>query len=226
MIKNFIKKNIKIILKIIWGILLFISGLCYILFNYERFFNSLNLIDCIIIIGTFILAFYPFISEITLFGFSVKKEIQNTKQEMKEALIDLKYQMIDIKTTSTQTQNLNIELLPSKDYINDVLNKINEINSNSTKVAEQKKVEIENEFGVTDDAIYLFKVRAMMENYMNNICGKFGYTKGIPFMYGIDILKRENLVNSDTYQYLRQLLSICNRGIHGEIISKEYIDFI
>jgi len=225
-IKHYMVKNLKSIFKFIWGVVLLGAGIYYIYHNYTRILVFSNTIDNIIIVGTLILAFFPIISEISLMGFSVKKEIQKTKQEMKEGLVDLKLQMIDIKTTTTQntTQNVKFEFLPSKDEMKNSLKETDE-----TKVenkSEQNKIEIEIESDVSDDTVYLFKVRLMLDKYLNKICDSNDYTYVIPLMKRIDMLNRKNLITSDTYQYLRQVLNICNRGIHGEIISDEYINFV
>lgn len=213
-----ILKNIKSL----WCSLLFILGVVYITLNYTRILFSPTIIDYFIISGTVILAFWPIISEITIVGFSVKKEIQNTKQEMREALIDLKGQLIDIKTTTTQntTQYFGSDFLLSKSEINNAINKIH-----PAPESDLEKID-NNPFEVTDETLYLFKVRFSLEKYLNNIFTRLGYTETVPLIRKIDILFQDNIINAEMKQNIKQLLSICNRGIHGEIISKDYIEFI
>ncbi len=223
---SLVTKNIKTILKFIWGIILLGAGIRYIYFNYTRILVSSTAIDKIIIAGTLILVLFPFFSEISLLGFSMKKEIHKTKQEMDKAIVDLKYQMIDIKSTTTQnaTQNLTVGYLPSKDEMMDLLKTINE--TKVEDVSEQKNIEIQNEFDVSDDAIYLFKVRTQLEKYITKIGGKIGYKNPKSYTSSIDILKKESLITPITYENLRQIFNICNRGIHGEIVSEEYLDYV
>lgn len=225
-IKKYVIKNIKVIFKSIWGIVLFSAGIYYIYHNYARILVSVNIIDYIILAGTLTLAFLPLISEISLIGFSVKKEIQSAKQEMKESLVDLKYQMIDIKATTTQntTQSIKVEYLPSRDEMKDMLSKTNRTKEKVEN--EQKGAEIKDEFDISDDIVYLFKVRLKLEKYVAKICDNIGNAGFMPLIKEINILKEKKIITSDTYQYLRQILNICNRGIHGEVISEEYIKFV
>lgn len=218
----FMKKNFKFI----WGIILFSFGVFYIYNSYERIIVSLNVLDCFMIVCTLVLAFLPFVSEISLPGFSLKKEIINTKREMKEAIVDLKYQMIDIKsfTAQSNTQNINLEYLPSKEQLSDEISKIEE--SKEKDNIKEKNVEPENEINVSEDVIYLFKVRFILEQYVNDILNRNGYRNTKPIYERFRILYSEKLIIEDTYKYLQQVINICNRSIHGEVISKEYIEFV
>lgn len=216
-IRNFIKKNYKFI----WGIILFSLGVYYIYNNYERIMILTNTLDRIIVASTLILAFLPFISEISLLGFSIKKEITNARKEMKEAIVDLKYQMVDIKSTAIQTnqQSVTVEYLASEEQLSYMASKIN---TDKT----EKNISSEDNLEVSEDAIFLFKVRSTIEKYLDDVYMKVDHKNVKPIRVKVDFLYSEKLIFEDIYEYLKQVLAICNRGIHSEVISKEYIDFV
>ncbi|MDU4889794.1 MAG: hypothetical protein E6344_07395 [Clostridium sp.] len=216
-IRNFIKKNFRFI----WGMILFSLGIYYIYNNYERITNLDNTLDRIIIVSTLILAFLPFVSEISLLGFSMKKEITNVRKEMKEAIIDLKYQMIDIKSTAIQTnqQNVTVEYLASEEQLSYMTSKVN-------TDKKEKNISSEDNLEVSEEAVFLFKVRSTIEKYLDDLSMKVGHKSAAPISVKINSLYSDKLIFEDVYEYLKQVVAICNRGIHGEVISKEYIDFV
>lgn len=222
-IMQFLRKNIKLIFKCIWGTVLLILGIYYICTNYKRIVVSMNLMDKAIIAGVFVLIFLPFVSEVSLMGFSLKKEIKNTKQEVKEGLVDLRSQIVDIKAITMQnnTQTLNIGYLPSKDEMSKILEENNEM-----KISEEKAIygsENENKFRVSDDSVYLFKVRFTLDKLIDELLNKehiFSHETAIRR------LKNSKLISTNLLNQIIQVRNICNRGIHGEIISKEYIAFV
>lgn len=219
-IKNFIKKKVKII----WGAILFSFGIYYIYNNYERIIIAPNILDYFIIICTLLLAFLPFVSEVSMMGFGLKKEIINTKQEMKDEIINLKSQMADIRLTSTQTNQQNfilgIEGLPALDQIKEMKKEI--ISKNFKGYSN-----IESQLDVSQESVFLFKVRATIEKYVDEVFIRGGLQVKKTMIHNkVKILYNKRWIYDNLYNYLIQVIRICNIGVHGEIISKEYIDFV
>ncbi len=219
-IENFIKKKTKII----WGVILFSFGIYYIYNSYDRIIITPNILDYFIVICTLLLAFLPFVSEVSMMGFGLKKEIINTKQEMKDEIINLKSQMVDIRLTSTQTNQQNIimggEKLPELDQIKEMKE---EIISKYFKGYSN----IESRLDVSEESVFLFKVRATIEKYVDKVFIKVGLQVKKTMIHNkIKMLYNEKWINDYLYEYLIQVIRICNIGVHGETIGKEYIDFI
>lgn len=97
---------------------------------------------------------------------------------------------------------------------------------------EDKDIEKVNDEQVLEDkAVYLFKVRLSIEKMLNEKMEALGCNNE-------EILKRNSLISiarlfhekefidDITYHLIVEVVRIANRGIHGEIISDEYIKFV
>jgi len=212
--------------KILWGIILLGISVFYLYTYSERIASEPSTIDYIVIVGAVILVFLPFISEISLMGFSIKKEIEANKQETKSALTELRGQLIDIRATAIQntTQNLHLDFspLPSSAIVHEVLNMPDEKTDNK----DNKDLSIDSEFIATEDVTFLFQTRYALEKYVNKTLNHLGHTNLKSLYSKIDVLYRAELIDSQLQHNIKQVLSICNRGIHGEIISNEYILYV
>ena len=79
---------------------------------------------------------------------------------------------------------------------------------------------------VSETSIYLFKVRLTLEKILSTLCEKLSYT-GIPNTHRmLAHVVQSGLIDKKIADYISQVNAICNRGIHGEIISDEYIQLV
>lgn len=92
----------------------------------------------------------------------------------------------------------------------------------STGEKESSNFDIE----IAEDSTYLFKVRLILEKNLTDLCEKTNYN-GNKLMQGmIRQLTQCEVINGKTADLISQVINIANRGVHGEIVSNEYIEFI
>lgn len=58
------------------------------------------------------------------------------------------------------------------------------------------------------------------------MCEKIGYGDIMSIMRMMRLLNREEILNGVTCDLIYQVNKIANRGVHGEIVSEEYLDFV
>ena len=61
---------------------------------------------------------------------------------------------------------------------------------------------------------------------LRNLCDKLGYEERMYIPKMIQILYQTEVINGITRDLISQVSKIANRGVHGEIVSNEYIEFV
>lgn len=183
--------------------------------------NSQNLIFVLWII----LLVSPLFSEIELLGVKLlKKELEKTTKEVKSDINDLKLQLLDFKVTNSvaQTFYMGNPLLPQSELA--------ELSIEAEKVSQNseflRRSDINVDDNVTEDSVYLFKVRVGIENKLAELCSKTGYDGRRAVMQMVQHVYRCELIEKVTLDLIMQIIQIANRGVHGEIVSREYVDFV
>jgi hypothetical protein len=93
--------------KTIWWLILIITGGTYLVLRYETLYDPQpNYSDLIVILVWIGLLISPIFSEMDLFGFQLKREIQETKHELMSKVLEL-------KTEIQNSQSLNATVSPS-----------------------------------------------------------------------------------------------------------------
>lgn len=224
-----------------WYLVLLILSTIYVLYHrngiYQlKEFNAMNLIFLLWLI----LLLLPLFSEMEFFGVKLKKEVEKAKTEVKENLNDLRIQIMDLKISNSNANTINFGngFLPTeqklKELIEEFITKSNVIDDNLIEVSSKPNIglttdakELSNfEFEIAEESTYLFKVRLMLEKTLTDLCEKTGYEGSKSMHEMMRHLIRCELINGKTEDLISQIIKIANRGVHGEIVSKEYIDFI
>ena len=177
----------------------------------------------------------PLFREVSFFGISLKKEFDNFKSEVKEQIIDLRS---DIQNTIHMKTEISpqIYLSPPRD------SDLSAIQEGIQPIIAQKLQEkgITEPFSgageklVPENTLYLFSVRYAIEHDLNRIIDTFhpssddSSEKYRPRTYiqMIDFLKHMELMERDYVVALRDVLAICNAGIHSTGISEAKINFV
>ncbi|MGI6586854.1 MAG: TFIIB-type zinc ribbon-containing protein [Lutisporaceae bacterium] len=224
-----------------WYSILLISSTIYVLYyKYDIYqlkeFNAMNLI----FILWLVLLLLPLFSELEFFGIKLKKEMEKAKAEVKENLNDLRMQIMDLKilNSNANTIYLGDSFLPTeqklKELAGDFITTSKSTPNNLSESSPASKIDIKTDsnrkinidFEIPEESVYLFKVRLMLEKNLTDLCEKTDY-KGPKSMHEmIKHLSRCELIYGKTVYLIKQIINIANRGIHGEIVSNEYIDFI
>ena len=208
-----------------WYLVLLILSTIYVFYyKYDIYqLKELNTMNLIFILWV-VLLLLPLFSEMELFGIKLKKEVVKAKAEVKEDLNDIRMQIMDLKISNSNANTINFGngFLPTEQKLKELA----ESSAKKTDITLDAKVPNKFELEIAEEGIYLFKVRLMLEKSLTDLCEKTGYN-GHKSMYEMmRHLTRCEVLNGKTAELIDQITKIANRGVHGEIVSKEYIDFI
>lgn len=220
-----IEKIVSGIKKKYWYIILLTSSTAYVLY-YKNDISELKELNSrnLIFILWLVILLLPLFSEMEFFGIKLKKEVEKARFETKESINELRLQIQDLKITNSNSSNIYFgdpPLAPKQ--------KLEEMKRDNKADADIKGADMnfaKIAFEVSDDSVFLFKVRLMLENDLFNLCETTGYTGPKNIHNFIRHLTSFEFMNARTRELIEQILAICNRGVHGELISKEYLDFI
>lgn len=213
-----------------WYVLLLGASSVYVYLNRTTIldFSTIDAQDLVFFFWIILLVL-PLFSEIEILGVKLKKELAQTVQEVKEGVTELKLQAISIKATSssvastTATQSTNLYILDT-----DQLQELADKSGVSVQKGPAQNLDTDlYEQSVPKSVRFLFAVRYNIERKITSICQHYHIDRdfhGIPDM--LRSLKNKNAFDSDTVELLMQVSNIANRGIHGEVVSEEYLSFI
>ena len=184
--------------------------------------------------------FWPLFSEMEFLGVKVKKEVEKATGEVKDNLARLQVEVTELKVSNSNTNtNLVGLFLDSPNQLNKTLEEVvksektpkKASTTNSGKASEEpftsSDVLSENDmFDISQQSMYLIKVRLNLENMISGICEKTGYEGIQLFKNKLNYLFRMGFLSTDSMKTISQIWTIANRGIHGEIIGTEYIEFV
>jgi hypothetical protein len=211
----YITTNIKQIAKSIWWLILLACITVYIYLVFDRIANQPTKIDYIVISLGIILVFMPFISEIEILGISLKKQIDNIKKDVDSGFIDIQKQLLDIRISnnqiSTMNQNINFTgAVPTRDEV---------------ESAKTTTEDLDTNIDISPDLIYLFSIRYNLEQKIRKIAGLYKIEDAA---YGslLNILIKYEIIEINIRETINKVRNICNRAIHGEIISDEYVNYV
>ena len=214
-----IKKIISFLKSKIWYILLLILSTVYVFVNRQEIysFKELNSINLVFILWLLLLML-PLFSEMEFFGIKLKKEVEKVKGEFGNDINKLKEQIIEIKNTnivsSSNIYSINNVQLPTEKEVHKTLEELKSVYKGTVDLDEM----------VTDESIFLFKIRYSLEKFLTNFASRIGYEGNNDLFRTLDYILKHNIISYDSYDQIRKILAICNRGIHGEIVSNEYIE--
>lgn len=221
-IRTFFKNVIQFVKKRCWYIILLIISTIYVYrFRNDIFqITELNIQNIIFVLWLILLGL-PLFSEIEVGSVKLKKEIERTRSEVKESVDELKIQILDLKITNSNSNTLvfnNPPSLPPKDVL-DQLQK--ETNSQKNDQAETSP-----EFGISEDTIYLFQVRLSLEKQLTALCNLFQYGERRSMYAMTQVLMQHEVIDFKIVELIREVINITNRGVHGEIVDDDYLQFV
>ena len=217
---EFIKNTFKILKKHWWYIfLLVISSLYVFTYRYDIYqMTELNAQNLIFILWLILLGL-PLFSEIEIGNVKLKKEIEQTRAEVKESIGELKYQMLDLKISNNNSNMLVVNPpLASKDE----LTQMQRHAETDSKVSSESDLN----FMISEDNIYLFQVRLSLEKKMYALCNMFQYGERRTMYSMAQFLVQHEVIDYKTADLIREVINIANRGVHGEIIDSDYLQFV
>lgn len=204
-----------------WYIFLLIISSVYVFrYRYDIFqMTELNAQNLIFILWLVLLGL-PLFSEIEIGNVKLKKEIEQTRAEVKESIGELKLQILDMKVSNVNSNTffLNNPPLPSKYELSQL----------------QKHAEYDNslefptsaDFKISGDNVYLFQVRLSLEKQLSALCNMFQYGERRSMYSIVQILVQHEVIDRNTAGLIREIINIANRGVHGEIVDNDYLQFV
>ena len=203
-----------------WYIILFLTSSGYLFTQRSNLWDLTVLtVPNLIFYLWIILLVFPLFSELEVMGIKVKKEVEKATKEVKAEISDLRLQMMDVKIGNSMSLSVYSGDAPTREEVSEI-NKASVVREKDTKDNSLVVDEI-----VSEDAVYLFKVRLTLEKALSSLCGQL-YAGTTNTNQMLAYIVTNGLLEKKTADYLRQIFTICNRGIHGEIISEEYMKFV
>lgn len=217
--------------KILWWVLsLIIVGFLFIIqFDLIKEGKSTN-IDIFIFLIFVSLLLLPLFSEFEFFGIKLKKDIEELKKD-----IDIKFGEIKNDINNTQTITTNISGFgppPSDNKIKELENKIDEIIQKQSQDSQDNTPEqqvIHTSIFAPENNVMMFKIRFNIENEIRRIWKQHFTEKDSqykPILKLMNDLTKYEIINRDLYGILREILSICNIGIHEDSLTEEQVNFV
>lgn len=218
----------------IWHIILLVISTIYIILN-RKFIGNLSEYNAqnLIFLIWLLLLMLPLFSEIELPGIKLKKEIDQVKDELSNKIQEVRIDMMNLKISNSNSSHFYMgrEYLPSEDKINNLIeDSKRKTDGPKTDVVDEKspktKFEDTGTPKVSEESVYLFRVRAYIERNLVQIVSKFGFERIHNMREMVTFILTRELISGKTADMLLEVIKISSRGIHGEIVSPQYIEFI
>lgn len=211
----------KLIKKRGWYVFLLIISTIYVYgYRFEIYqMTELNAQNLIFVLWL-ILVGLPLFSEIEIGSVKLKKEIEETRTEVKESIGELKYQISELRISNSNSNMVFVgsQPLPTKE---EMFNMQQHIKQDQTTQSVTDPA-----FDVSEKNLYLFKVRLSLEKQLSALCNIFQYGERRSMYSMIQMLLQHEVIDRNTVGLLREIINITNRGVHGEIVDDDYIDFV
>lgn len=220
-------KDKKMILRRIWWGGLVGVGSYYFYTNYSRISTEPTAIDNAILVALLILVFMPLVSEISAFGMTVKKEVQQVKEEIRGEISTIRNDILSLAINNNNNQHvyLGLDKLPSTTELEEVKKESADKGVlRKAQVAEDFK--LLNDFKVSNEQKFLYKTRYALEMKLNELGEYHGLNRYKVSRKLAAALWKYGVISNTIYDKIEKVLSICNRGIHGELIKQDYIDYV
>ena len=207
-----------------WYLILLIASSIYVIVQRNSIgdLSSFTFSNLILYIWLVLLLF-PLFSEMEFMGIKLKKEVEKATKEVKDTVADLKMQIMELRISNSNANSLSLTFsgdAPSRKELSEVMDKQQSQEDKSSTSINPDEI-------VTDETVYLFKVRLTIEQALRSFCEHLHYYDGRCGMNQLLSYSVESgLLDRKTADYAKQIVTICNRGIHGEIVSSEYIEFV
>lgn len=237
----------------IWYIVVLMVSTSYVIYYRKSIydFKELNARNLVFLLWIALLTL-PLFSEMEFFGIKVKRELQKATEDVKDSMQELRIQVTQIQTQMQMTNNMaaNINLfehpLASEKRLEELLHDVAETigvqpsrsqtsenssgggfrnKKNQQPPTSDNRVQ-KNEIPIDDKSVFLFRIRYDIETTLRNLCEKTGCTTQMNIYQMVKHLTQIELLNPNISGMIHEVMKIANRGVHGEIISDEYVDFV
>ena len=195
-----------------------LSSIYVIKYRYDIFeLKEINAMNLVFLLWLFLLLF-PLISELEFLGIKIKKVVDKETSEIKKDVDGLRQQIAIAQNSNAIANSINLSygIVPSRQEIED---KKNQTNDNLIEEQDWYK-------SIDENSALLFKIRYAIESSLRKICREMEIDNRQPTYRVVKELKRKGIIDYDTMDSIMKVTGIANRGIHGEIVSSEYMEYV
>jgi len=211
--------------KIVWWAVLLIALLSLI---YKRFdyitTDQIKPFDYIIFTVFILLAILPFFSEMSMFGFKVKKEIQEVKDSVNTGMQDIRNLIATI--SNNNTIYLSTQPTLSDKQLEDLQEGLN-LKDEEVAIPPEK---LEDVYLKDKDHLKsLFAIRYSLENELRRMVSKYLPNIDMDKTFApaklMRTLDENGIIGSAMIKAIREVYAITSRGIHGGDLDETQINF-
>ena len=215
-----------ILRRILWAGLVGV-GSYYFFTNYNKISTEPTAIDNVILVALLVLVFMPLVSEISAFGMTVKKEVQQVKEEIRGEISTIRNDILSLAINNNNNQHvyLGLDKLPSTTELEEV-KKESAGRGVLRKAQAAEDFKLLNDFKISDEQEFLYKTRYALEMKLNELGEYQGLNRYKASRKLAAALWKYGVISNQVYDKIEKVLSICNRGIHGELINQDYIEYV
>lgn len=212
-----------------WGFLLLLVG--YLLYTQLKFIKNgeSSNISIFIFLIFIILLLLPLFSEFEFFGIKLKKDIEDLKKETNAKFENIKN---EIRNTQSQAVTNNFQGYgppPSNEEIENLKKDIQKLkDEQNSSINDSDISSISPRISVPQNNIMMFKIRFNIENEIKRLWQQkfqFQDNRYQPVTKMLNDLSKHEVIQKNLHRILREILSICNIGIHGDNLTDYQIDF-
>ncbi len=233
------KTNVVLAFKVIWWLTLITILTSFLRTRYSAIIEGNGkAIDIFVFLVWCALILVPLFNEVEFFGIKLKREIEELKSEVKEQLVNLRSEVqnsIQLQShfnpqiyLGSGTPPPDSQLPELKDYFSKVLE------DTLKKEGVSRPVDTTKELDVSDDTIFLFTVRYVIEKELRRIHNQIHNQmvsiqqekRPVPVHQITRNLVQAGLLDSRLAQVVRDVYSVCSLAIHGEEVSQEKVRFV
>ncbi|OLQ83749.1 hypothetical protein BIT28_27780 [Photobacterium proteolyticum] len=211
-----------------WGILVIVMGV-YLFGRYDALIEGKpSYFDTVVFIVWVGVCLAPIFKEMNLFGMKLKQDIDDLKKDMNYQFNMMKTEIkSSIEVSSANNNQIYVgsspippedsEIADIKQTLDDVLHRMGIATENNNNVMQ---------FDVNNLPVDMFKVRFSFEKLLRDNLSSYS-EKNRPTPIGKMLNNLISMgVSKDIVFGVKEVISICNYGIHGEELTETQIDFV
>lgn len=222
--------------KTIWWAILFLGITFYLYSRHDILIQGKpNYFDVVVFLVWIAVALAPIFKDMKLFGLHLKQDIDDLKKDLSYQLSMMKIELqSSIEVSSSNSNNVHINSAPMspapdsklpdiKRMIDDILEKQGLKNTDKSKSDTRSWVGVD----ISQSNVELFKVRLSFETLLNNYMRmNSNIDRFQPITKIISMLSSNNIISTELANSIKEIMAICNYGIHGEEISSKQLELV
>jgi hypothetical protein len=218
-------------LKIVWWIVLLLGTTLFLAQRYADLANGdASPVDVVVILVWLALMLVPIFQEVTLWGLTLKQQIDTLKEQVSRDVASLR---ADVRSAIDVRNTFNPQITVPMTTLDTQLPDLERI----AKAAARDVIREHGAFPVLEkptqlpeDVEYLFSVRYNLEREVLRISASRGLSEFGPRVVGVvqllRLLTKADLISPDLERTIREVYAICSAAIHGQDVTSAKVAFV